>query len=73
MDTQPIVIDESDIFNREDLENEGIFIEHEDEEEETSMGDITTASVKQELFESGGVEILRDGKFVNIEDDFGLI
>jgi len=73
MDTQPIVIDESDIFNKSDFEHEGIFIEHEPETMEASSGDITTADVKRELFDSGGVEILKDGKFVNIEDDFSLI
>jgi len=73
MDQDPITIGESDIFNKSDLEHEGIFIEHEPETMEVSSGDITTSDVKKELFDSGGVEILKNGKFVNIEDDFGLI
>ena len=73
MDPQPIVIDESDVFNKKDLEDEGIFIEHEPQINEASSGDITTTSVKKELFDTGGVEILKDGKFIDMEDEIDLI
>ncbi len=73
MDPQPIVIDESDIFSKSDLEDEGIFIEHEPNVDEMSSGDVTTTNVKKELFDTGGVEILKDGKFIDMEDKFDLI